>query len=83
MRWIVMAQSKTYMTINYTLMLEVQKTHTGYRVKCQWDSRALDTEQANAALDLYNQILAQMNDGDCEVGELVPTAGALRGLWHS
>lgn len=83
MRWIVMAQSKAYMTINYSLMLEVQKTHTGHRVKCQWDSCALDKEQANATLDLYNQILAQMNDGDCQVEELIPTAEALRGLWHS
>lgn len=71
------------MTINYALMLEVQKTHAGHRVKCQWDSRALNVGQANAALDLYNQILLKMGEGDCEVGELVGSRDALRGLWHS
>ena len=41
MRWIVMAQSKVFMTINYAVMVEVQKALTGYRLKLQYDSRAL------------------------------------------
>ena len=41
MRWIVMAQSKVFMTINYAVMVEVQKTLTGYRLKLQYDSSAL------------------------------------------
>ena len=83
MRWLVMAQSKTYMTINYALMVEVQKTHTGHRLKIQWDSRALDMEQASKALELYNDILMKMEENDGELGRLLGDQSELRGLWKA
>lgn len=56
MRWIVMAQNKVYMTINYALMVEVQKTLKGYRFKLQYDSRALSDEQVEEVLQLFEKI---------------------------
>lgn len=62
MRYIVLARSKVYMVINYAVMLEVQKTSLsdGYRVKLQYDSRALTVGQADALMRLYNEILEKM-----------------------
>lgn len=82
MRWIVMAQSKTFITVNYALMVEVQKTFTGHRIKCQWDSRALSTEQADATLNLYNEVLNNMHGLHLKVKELIPQSTSLQGLWR-
>ena len=57
------------MVVNYAVMLEVQKTSQsgGYRVKLQYDSRALTVGQADALARLYNGILEKMR----KVGETV------------
>lgn len=82
MRWIVMAQSKVYMTIPYAVMAEIQKTSPGYRVKLQYDSRALTDAQADAALELLDSILhAMLSCG--RVGELMRLPSGLTGLWKS
>jgi hypothetical protein len=81
MRWIVMAQSKVFMTINYAVMVEVQKTLTGHRLKLQWDSRALDTIQADRALEMFDQILAALGQ-DTTVGQVLSRPSNLKGLWR-
>ena len=83
MRWIVMAQSKVFMTINYALMVEVQKTLTGYRFKLQYDSRALSDEQAAAVVELFNAILNAMKETKSNVGDLLSLQSSLAGLWKS
>ena len=76
-----MAQSKVFMTINYAVMVEVQKTLTGYRFKLQWDSRALGVEQADEALELFDRILAGFGRAGT-VGGVLPVEGKLRGFWR-
>ncbi|KAI9654957.1 MAG: NRPS [Bathelium mastoideum] len=80
MRWIVMAQSKVFMTINYAVMVEVQKTLTGHRFKLQWDSRALDGSQADATLALFDRVLAAFQTEE-SIGVLLRFESELRGLW--
>jgi hypothetical protein len=83
MRWIVMAQSKVFMTINYAVMVEVQKTLTGYRFKLQYDSRTLSAAQADAVLELFDGILdAMLNVPGGRVGELMRVPSDLEGLWR-
>lgn len=53
MRWIVMAQSKVFMSINYALMVEVQKTAKGHRFKLQWDGRALSECQLGQFVEFF------------------------------
>lgn len=82
MRWIVMAQSKVYMTINYSLMVEVQKTLTGYRFKLQYDSAALSEEQAGLVVQLFNEILNKMGEAEVKVRDLMSLPSTLAGLWR-
>ena len=60
MRWVVMAQSKVYMTVNYALMVEVQKTLDGYRLKLQWDGRVLSEETIDQAAEMFNELFSKM-----------------------
>lgn len=84
MRWIVMAQSKVYMTINYAVMLEIHKTLTGYRFKLQYDSRALTDVQADASLELLDRILgAMLAVPGGRVGDLMQLPSDLKGVWAS
>lgn len=84
MRWIVLAQSKVYMTINYAVMVEIHKTLTGYRFKLQYDSRALTDLQADASLELFDGILdAMLKVPGGRVGELMQLPMDLKGLWKS
>ncbi|KAF7505213.1 hypothetical protein GJ744_001142 [Endocarpon pusillum] len=82
MRWIVMAQSKVYMTINYSLMVEVQKTLTGYRFKLQYDSAALSEEQAGLVVQLFNEILNKMGQVEVKMKDLMSLPSTLAGLWR-
>ncbi|KAI0165441.1 hypothetical protein GGR52DRAFT_575533 [Hypoxylon sp. FL1284] len=63
MRWVVMAQSKVFMNVNYALMVEVQKTATGYRLKLQWDSRVFSEEAIDGAVENFEAIFKQMEQG--------------------
>nr|POF21863.1 nonribosomal peptide synthetase 7 [Quercus suber] len=71
MRWIVMAQSKVLMTINYALMVEVQKTLKGYRLKVQWDSRAINRTQVDEMVELFNKILNTMSQSHKDSSKLI------------
>ncbi|KAI9716367.1 MAG: NRPS [Candelaria pacifica] len=57
MRWIVMAMSCNRMYFNYAFMCEVFKAPDGYKVKFQFDSRALSQEKAEWAADKYLNVL--------------------------
>lgn len=84
MRWIVMAQSKVFMTINYALMVEVQKTATGHRFKLQWDSKALSDDQADKLAGLFSAVLTAMGDNkDGRVAELLNIKTDLEALWKA
>ena len=61
MRWIVMAMSRNRMCFNYAFMCEVFKAPDGYKVKFQFDSRALSEEKAKWAADKYLAILGFLN----------------------
>ena len=60
MRWVVLAQSKIFMTINYALMVEVQRTLTGYRLKLQWDSHAFVGETIDGVVTMFDAVFAKM-----------------------
>ena len=77
-----MAQSKVFMTINYAVMVEVQKTLTGYRFKLQWDSRALSVPQADSALELFDRVLAAFGK-EGNVGAVLKMQSELKGMWRS
>lgn len=77
-----MAQSTVFMTINYAVMVEVQKTLTGYRFKLQYDSRAFSPEQADQALALFDAILDTMALKGT-VGGLMGLSSQVRGLWKA
>lgn len=84
MRWIVMAQSKVFMTINYALMVEVQKTVQGHRFKLQWDSRALSDAQADKFLVLFSAVLRMMGEKkDGRLDKLMSIDTDLGALWRS
>jgi hypothetical protein len=83
MRWIVMARSKAFMTINYAVMIEVQKTLTGYRFKLQYDSRALGAGQGDAALALFDDIMGAMVKPGATVRDLLSVPSDLAGTWHA
>lgn len=84
MRWIVMARSKVFMTINYALMVEVQKTLQGHRFKFQWDSRALSDEQVDGVVELFDGGLRMMADNkDGQVGKLMRIETDLKALWSA
>lgn len=84
MRWLVMAQSKVFMVVNYAVMLEVQKTSTGgYRFKVQYDSRALREEQASAFTQLLDDVLEVVGTReDATVKDVLSMGGELRGIWR-
>lgn len=64
MRWLVMAQSKVMMTVNYVLMVEVQKTSAKkYRLKMQWDSRALSDENIGFVVEMFNSLFGKLEEG--------------------
>ena len=78
-----MAQSKLFMTINYAIMVEVQKTLPGYRFKLQYDSRALTTDQADMALELFDAILETMGGAKGgKVRDLMALPSSLDGMWR-
>ena len=79
-----MAQSKVFMTINYALMVEVQKVSVGHRLKLQWDSRALGDEQINGFHDLFCNVLAEMgNDKHGQLESLLGISSDLNGIWSA
>lgn len=49
-----MTQIKVFTTINYALMVEVQETLTGYRLKLQYDSRALSNRQVDEIIGHFD-----------------------------
>jgi len=70
MRWVVMAKSQVFMTINYALMVEVQKTAPtptvpggGYRLKMQWDSAAFDDKRVEWAVNAFDRVFESLRDG--------------------
>ncbi|KAF2216891.1 hypothetical protein CERZMDRAFT_32461 [Cercospora zeae-maydis SCOH1-5] len=70
MRWIVMAQSQVFMTFNYALYVEVQKTAAGgHRLKLEWDSRALGADVVERVGGLFNRMLAELasSEGDARL----------------
>ena len=75
MRWIVMAMSSNRMFFNYAFMCEVFKAPDGYKVKFQYDGRALGDDQAGWAGSKYLEILAVLN----RCGE----EDTVRGLWKA
>jgi non-ribosomal peptide synthetase component F len=84
MRWIVMAQSKVFMTINYALMVEVQKTLQGHRFKLQWDSKALSDEQVDKVVVLFCEVLKEMgNNKDGRVDRLMNVDTDLDAVWRA
>ncbi|KFY02325.1 hypothetical protein O988_02217 [Pseudogymnoascus sp. VKM F-3808] len=84
MRWIVMAQSKVFMTINYALMVEVQKTAKGHRFKLQWDSKALNDDQADKFAKLFSAVLTMMGEKkDGRLAELMGIETDLEALWKA
>lgn len=84
MRWVVMAQSKVFMTINYALMVEVQKTSDGHRFKLQWDSRALGDTQVDEMVMLFNEVLDAMGSvKDGKLGRLMTLKTDLEGIWKN
>lgn len=60
-RWVVMAMSSNRMFFNYAFMCEVFKAPDGYKVKFQYDSRALSREKVELAADKYLDVLAFLN----------------------
>ena len=82
MHWIIFAMSKVMMNIPYFIMLEVQKTLTGYRVKMQYDADIISLEQADEILGMYNQILEIMVvRPHGRIVELSESKTALDGFW--
>lgn len=64
-------------------MFEVQKTLTGYKAKMQYDADVLDTNQAEAVLELYNQILdAMVAVPESTVGDLFNPPSSVDRLWE-
>ncbi len=64
------------------LFLEVQKTLTGHRVKMQYDADVLSAVQADAVLELYNQILdAMVAVPDDIIGRLFDPPSSLDPIW--
>ncbi|KAI1368161.1 hypothetical protein F5Y08DRAFT_10285 [Xylaria arbuscula] len=72
MRWLVMAQSKVFMIVNYALMVEVQKTVNGYRLKLQWDSNAFADSEIDGLPKMFEAVFRKMEGGgDTKLGSLV------------
>lgn len=78
------------MTINYALMVEVQKTISGYRFKLQYDSRALSEGQADEVLRLFEGNLSGMGEPkkgegelkrEVKIGDLMGLSSGVDGLW--
>lgn len=75
MRWVVMALSKVFMNVNYALMVEVQKTAKGYRLKLQWDSRAFSEEKIDGAAQMFETVFSKLSSGvDVDVRSLLAEA---------
>lgn len=84
MRWIVMAQSKVFMSINYALMVEVQKTAKGHRFKLQWDGRALSECQLGQFVEFFNEILEGIAANKYgTLRDLMEIKADLEGLWKA
>ncbi len=72
MRWLVMAQSKVFMEVNYALMVEVQKTINGYRLKLQWDSNAFSEGEIDETPRMFEDVFRKMEvGGDLKLGSLL------------
>lgn len=83
-RWVVMAQSQVFMKINYALMVEVQKTVQGHKLKFQWDRRVLTVEQIDVLASLFDDILAGMGKlRDGKLVDLMSTKSELDGVWKA
>jgi hypothetical protein len=85
MRWIAMAQSKVLMTINHALMVEVQKISKGYRLKVQWDSRAMSEKQVDEMVELFNKTLdtmSQSNKDSSKLVELLEIETGVDAIWR-
>ena len=83
MHWIVFAISKIMMNVPYVIMLEVQKTLTGYRVKMQYDVDVVSEKQVDEILDMYNGILRVMVvKPQGRIGELCGSKTVLDELWR-
>ena len=64
-------------------MFEVQKTLAGYKAKMQYDADVLDAGQADAVLELYNQIVESMVAvPESTVGELFSPPASVDRLWE-
>lgn len=63
MRWIVMSLSKNTMFFNYAIMLEVFKDVNGYRMKFQYDPRALSDRESESLVHLYVKIVERLQQG--------------------
>lgn len=50
------------MTINYALMVEVQKTLTRYHFKLQYNSRTLSHKQTDDVVELFDTVLNAMGE---------------------
>lgn len=84
MRWIVMAQSKVFMSINYAVMLEVQRTMSGHRFKLQWDERVLTDEQIVDFVDLMDRILNGFGkEAEVSIEQLLIIDTNLAGIWKA
>ncbi|ERF71213.1 hypothetical protein EPUS_07896 [Endocarpon pusillum Z07020] len=69
------------MSIKFALMVEVQKTLTGYRFKLQYNNRALSNNgQADEVGEHFNAILNSMGEAKMKTGLLVDSP--LKGLWE-
>ncbi|KAI0517458.1 hypothetical protein F5B22DRAFT_603044 [Xylaria bambusicola] len=72
MRWLVMAQSKVFMIVNYALMVEVQKTVNGYRLKLQWDGNAFTDGEIDGLPKMFEAVFRTMEaGGDTKLGALI------------
>lgn len=60
MRWVVLADSKVFMTVNYAIMFEVSKARIGYRLKMQFDETVFSKSSAEHVLTEYTSILSAM-----------------------
>ena len=76
------AKLMSHRNINYVVMLEIQKTLTGYRVKMQYDADVLTAQQAEAVLGLYDSILsAIVSKPESTVTELFEMPSNLDKMW--
>lgn len=84
MHWIVVAQSKVFMMINYAIMVEIQKTLHEHRFKLQWDSRTLNDEHINKFVSLFEVVLEGMeNNQNGRLEEPITIETDLEAVWKA